>query len=52
MIRISSFTRRQYPKCCEKAVELKQGDPHWFFCVCACLEDCPDHGIQHIGTHD
>lgn len=38
--------------CCKKAVRLNKGDEGWFFCVCAWLSRCPDHGIVHNGTHD
>ena len=33
-----------YPVCCEKAKRI--------FCVCDQATSCPDHGNQHIGSHD
>lgn len=33
-------------RCCNKAVRSKKQ------CVCMVIYECPDHGEEHIGTHD
>jgi hypothetical protein len=35
-------------RCCPKAVRSALD----YFCTCACVTECPDHGERHHGTHD
>lgn len=39
-------------RCCGKAARISEEHPKYRACVCAWLENCPDHGLTHVGTHD
>lgn len=49
---LTSWRDLTWKRCCGKATRIAPEHPKYHACVCAWLENCPDHGLTHVGTHD